>query len=111
VRRIRDVEELDAVLEEHRAVLFKHSTRCGSSARALRRVEEYERLPGAAPVFLVDVIEDRDLARSIAKRLDVAHQSPQAIVVHRGTAVWHASHMWVRTEDLARHAGGSEPAD
>jgi bacillithiol system protein YtxJ len=54
------------------------------------------------PVYLVDVTRHRVLAREIASRLGIQHQSPQAILLQRGTAVWHESHFAVTAEAIAR---------
>jgi bacillithiol system protein YtxJ len=38
------------------------------------------------------VLADRAVARSIAERCGVRHESPQAILFEAGRPVWHASH-------------------
>jgi len=97
---IRDEDGLEAALAAPRAVLFKHSTRCGTSARAFRQVESYELEPGAAPVYLLDVVADRALARLAADRLAIRHESPQAVVLEGGRPTWHASHGRVTREAI-----------
>ncbi|MDT8435681.1 MAG: bacillithiol system redox-active protein YtxJ [Gemmatimonadota bacterium] len=89
---VRTTEQLDAALALPVAVLFKHSPRCGTSAWAHRQVERYEEGDGAAPVFLVDVVRCRDVSDEVARRLEIRHESPQAIVLAGGTPVWHGSH-------------------
>lgn len=101
MHRLRNEPEVEQALAEDRVFLFKHSTRCGTSLRALREVTRYEESYGSARVFLVDVIEERDLSRTIADRLGIPHQSPQVILVSGGAAVWHASHGGVSAEALA----------
>jgi bacillithiol system protein YtxJ len=54
-------------------------------------------------VFLVDVRAQRSLSQQIAARAGVRHESPQAIVFRRGTAVWNASHSDVTAAEIARH--------
>jgi bacillithiol system protein YtxJ len=97
---VRDAAELEAALGAPRAVLFKHSTRCGTSARALRQLESYEATAGAAPVYLLDVVAAPALARSAAERLGIRHESPQAIVLSAGRPTWHASHGRVTADAL-----------
>lgn len=106
---VRDEAGLDAVLAAPRAVLFKHSTRCGTSAWALRQVESYELEPGAAPVYLLDVVADPALARLAAERLEIRHESPQAIVLAGGRPAWHASHGRI-TRDALVGATASRPS-
>jgi len=108
---VRDEAGLEALRAAPRAVLFKHSTRCGTSAWALRQVESYEREPGAAPVYLLDVVADPALARLAAERLAIPHESPQAILVVEGRPAWHASHGGITREALvAATTSGSSGA-
>lgn len=109
---VRDEAGLEAVLAAPRAVLFKHSTRCGTSAWAFRQVESYELAPGAAPVHLLDVVAEPALARLAAERIGIRHESPQAIALARGRPVWHASHGGVSRDALvaATAAGPPDPA-
>ncbi len=97
--------DLEQALSADRAFLFKHSTRCGTSSRAYRQVTEYEEADEPIPVFLVDVIAERTLARSIADRLGVRHRSPQVILLESGRPIWHASHGAVTAEILTEKAG------
>ena len=72
-------------------VVFKHSMACPISHWADRCLADAEETLGA-PVYRVVVQTHRALSNRIAGDLDVRHETPQAIVVHRGRAVWHASH-------------------
>lgn len=53
---------------------------------------------------VVKVIEDRPVSNEIAARLGVKHESPQAILVRSGKAVWHASHGRITAAALAEAA-------
>jgi bacillithiol system protein YtxJ len=89
---LRDLAGYERALAEPRLLLFKHSTRCPISAAALVEFEAFRAAwPDAATAF-VDVVRDRDLARAIAERSGVRHESPQAILFEAGTPAWHASH-------------------
>ena len=97
VKEITTVDEVSKVLETSEAgplFLFKHSTTCPISASAHRRVVDFiKTAPAGTPEFhLVKVIESRPASNDIAARLNVTHQSPQLILVDKGTAVWNASH-------------------
>lgn len=75
-------------------LIFKHSTTCPISAAAHQQFQQAVAagdLAGAR-LGLVRVIEERALSQAIAARFGVKHQSPQAIVLRNGRAVWHASH-------------------
>ncbi len=94
---ITTLAEFDALLEESErcpVLIFKHSTRCPVSAAAHSRMAAWERAVGeeAPPVYLVKVIESRELSNEIASHLGVTHKSPQVLLVRDGLAVWNASH-------------------
>ncbi|MDZ4698556.1 MAG: bacillithiol system redox-active protein YtxJ [Rhodothermales bacterium] len=72
-------------------IIYKHSTSCGISAGARRRLLELG-LAGDPPVYEVVIQQARPLSHSIAATLGVRHESPQAIVLHEGQAVFHTSH-------------------
>ncbi len=101
MRSLRDESDFEQALREERVYLFKHSTRCGTSLRALREVTRYEESDGSAPVLLVDVIAERALSRTIADRLGIRHQSPQVVLLCHGSPVWSASHGGVTAAALA----------
>ena len=88
--QITDTDALDELLaRSHDApvVLFKHSTTCPISAAAYRQMTAVER-----EVSLVVVQKARDVSSEIASRTGIRHESPQAIVLRNGEAVWNASH-------------------
>ncbi|MGW8283012.1 MAG: bacillithiol system redox-active protein YtxJ [Gemmatimonadota bacterium] len=101
MRPLRDESDFEQALRQERAYLFKHSTRCGSSLRALREMSRYEESDGSTPVFLVDVIAERAVSQMIADRLGVRHESPQVVLLSRGSPVWSASHGGVTAAALA----------
>ncbi|MBP2018781.1 bacillithiol system protein YtxJ [Symbiobacterium terraclitae] len=96
-RQLWTMADVEAVLAEslRRPVLiFKHSTRCPISAAAFREWQAYLASPEARQVAnaWVRVIEERPVSLALASRAGVAHQSPQALLISGGRAVWHASH-------------------
>ena len=92
-----EFDELLARSYEAPVVLFKHSTTCPISVRAHGQMK---RLSGevAAQIALVVVQRARELSRSVAERTGVRHESPQAIILRNGQAVWSASHFDITTE-------------
>jgi bacillithiol system protein YtxJ len=106
LRTLQDVSELDEPLHAEQAVLFKHSTHCPTSARALKEVERFASQDPDTPVYLVDVVRDRFLSRQISERLGIRHASPQAIVLRRGRPAWHASHYRITARALLRETAG-----
>jgi bacillithiol system protein YtxJ len=62
------------------------------SAAARREWEAFLRERPDVTALFVDVIADRAVARGIAERCGVRHESPQAILFVAGAPAWHASH-------------------
>jgi len=82
-------------------LLFKHSTRCPISARALRETELWlSENPGRVHACRILVVENRPVSNFVAEQLGVRHESPQAILLWEGRVVWHASHLSIRGDAL-----------
>lgn len=89
--------------QDERAVIFKHSTRCGVSAGALASFKEFaaDFKSGNATLYLVDVISNRDVSQKIASDIKLPHASPQALVLGAGgDIVWSATHFAITVDAL-----------
>ena len=91
------LEELFELSHSRPVVLFKHSTTCPISSAAYQEISQYE-----GDIALLIVQSARELSRAVETRTGVRHESPQAIVLREGRAVWNASHWRVRAEEVAR---------
>lgn len=82
------------ISDEKPVMVFKHSTRCPVSARAYREFDVYAESATERGVecVVVRVVENRGLSEEIATTLNVTHQSPQAILILAGQALWSESH-------------------
>jgi bacillithiol system protein YtxJ len=89
-----DVEGLLAASAGRPVLIFKHSTACGLSAMAHEQFVSYLSTAEAGEVEhgLVRVIEERPVSQALAGAVGVVHQSPQALLIRNGKAVWNASH-------------------
>lgn len=96
VTDIQAFNELAANSQERPVVIFKHSLTCPISAAAYEQMAEFE-----GEVALVEVQRARELSNEIEKRLGVAHESPQAIVLRNGKVVWNASHFKITAAAVA----------
>jgi bacillithiol system protein YtxJ len=95
--------DLDAALAAPGpAVLYKHSTRCDLCDSAIAEVEAFARGRPDVDVYYLDLLAHRDVSNSIAARLGVRHESPQAIVLRAGKAVAVLNHEAVRADALER---------
>jgi bacillithiol system protein YtxJ len=102
--RLRTAAELDAAFAAERFLLFKHSTLCPISAAAFEEYERWSEDHPQAATGWIDVIQERALARTVAERTGIRHESPQAILLAHGRARWDASHGAITEESLDRAA-------
>jgi bacillithiol system protein YtxJ len=93
--------DLAALLAAPLAVLYKHSPICPASGVAYEEMLAFRRR-SSVPVFLVDVVRHRPLARALAERIGVQHASPQAIILRDGVVAWHRSHYEIEADAMAR---------
>ena len=89
-----DFEALLTASERGRVAVFKHSTTCPLSSLAKNRVDR-ALADGTLdlPVYYLDLLRYRGVSALVADELGVRHESPQLIVVDRGEAVYHTSHL------------------
>ncbi|GAA0412730.1 bacillithiol system redox-active protein YtxJ [Paenibacillus motobuensis] len=103
--RITSIEDLHSALQQSTSqplLLFKHSTRCPISAGAEREFTAYlNAAPNEGVIYgLIYVIEEREVSNAAAELLGVKHESPQAILVKNGQAVWNTSHSQITSGAL-----------
>lgn len=99
INKITSIEELEEVFvksNEKPVALFKHSTTCPISASVYHEVQNVD-----GEVNVVIVQSARNVSNEIAARTGVRHESPQAIVLKDGKAVYHASHYDITAEDVS----------
>ncbi len=82
--------------ENSPVLLFKHSTNCPISSHVLSDVREL-----SAEINVIVVQHARGVSNEVETRLGVRHESPQAIVVSHGRAVYQASHYDVSSDEIA----------
>lgn len=88
--KVESIERLDELFDashDHPVILFKHSVTCGISSGVYREVANV-----GLDVNIVVIQTHRDISNEIAARTGIRHESPQAIVLHRGEPKYHASH-------------------
>jgi bacillithiol system protein YtxJ len=106
---LSDLDMLEAAIAESAerpVLLFKHSRTCGISSEALDELQTHVAAQAgtAAGVSykVITVQSHRGLSDSAAQRLGIRHETPQAILVKDGRAVWNASHFRITAAALAR---------
>jgi len=102
---LQDVESLDAAIAESRdrpVLLFKHSRYCGVSCEALDELQSHIDARGGsgASYKMITVQTHRPVSDAAAHRLGIRHETPQAILLRDGKAVWNASHFRITASQL-----------
>jgi bacillithiol system protein YtxJ len=106
VETLDTLERLFTDSFERPVVLLKHSTSCGISSGVYREVSQV-----GGDVNVVVVQTHRDLSHSISHRTGIRHESPQAIVLVDGQAVYHASHYDIEAEHIEASLAESGAAE
>jgi bacillithiol system protein YtxJ len=101
---LKSITELDEAFSRSSTrpvLIFKHSRICPASANAL---DEFRDALGRLDFDhgLIVVQSSREISAEVASRTGVQHQSPQALLLHEGQVVWHASHSEITAAVLER---------
>ena len=101
---LNKIEQLDEIKQDAKPIIiFKHSTRCPVSTMARRNVElEAVLVPENVPTYFLDLIKFRDISNQIAEKWDVKHESPQVLLIHGETCIYHASHNDISIAEIVR---------
>ncbi len=97
--KIESAEQLENLFQKSAdapVILFKHSVTCPISSNVFNDVAA-----GLdAEINLVIMQEARSISNLIAEKTGIRHESPQAIVLQNGKAIYHASHYDITAEDI-----------
>ena len=102
IHEIAELERLLADTHDRPLLLFKHSYTCGVSAEALDELILHlgERQTLDARYAMITVQTHRHVSNAASAKLGVRHETPQAILVRAGRAIWSASHFRVNAVEL-----------
>ncbi len=89
------LEQLFSLSNEKPIIIFKHSVTCPISHDVFQDTSASDN-----EVFLVIVQNSRQISNEIAEKTGIRHESPQAIILRNGKAVWHASHYDITKDEL-----------
>lgn len=87
-------------------VIFKHSSRCSISSMARNRLDRTE-TPDGIDFYFLDIINHRNISNKIARDFHVHHESPQVLIINKGTCVYDESHSGIDMEDIKANAAKS----
>jgi bacillithiol system protein YtxJ len=98
--------QTEAQLEEIRErstgrpqLIFKHSTRCSTSALVKGRLERAQQ-PESIDFYYLDLINYRPVSNKIAETFLVEHESPQVLLIRNGECVYDESHMGITMDEI-----------
>lgn len=101
ITKITDIGTLEEVLKKPESILFKNSTRCPISSFARKEFEKFAEQKGMnIDLFMIDIIENRDVSKEFAGKTGIKHESPQVCYIKNGTIIWHESHMSITCDNL-----------
>jgi len=84
-------------------LIYKHSHRCSICFLAKEELEKVaEELNSIADLYIVNVINQREVSNSIASKLEVRHESPQVIILKNKKVVWNGSHWSVKGKEILK---------
>ncbi|MDJ0766929.1 MAG: bacillithiol system redox-active protein YtxJ [Myxococcota bacterium] len=102
LKNLADEGALEEAMAADTAILYKHSSFCAISMGVKRQIERFAGRNPDIPLYVVDVVGDRDLSTQLAEDFGIQHQSPQAIALRSGKAQHHASHHEITVDLLEK---------
>jgi bacillithiol system protein YtxJ len=80
-------------------LIFKHSTRCSVSTTVKNRLDR-NTTNETIDCHYLDLIAHRTISNQIAEDYQVAHESPQVILVKNGICIYDASHLDIQWDEI-----------
>lgn len=100
----KQLEEIITISNKPRlngVLLFKHSPRCGVSLHALKQLKkDWVNSSEKVDVYLINVLEHRDISNQVSAIFGVRHESPQVLFIKNGACIGNASHWEVSIETV-----------
>jgi bacillithiol system protein YtxJ len=93
------LEEIKTRSTDRPQVIFKHSTRCSTSAVVKGRLERGKE-PESIDFYYLDLISYRPVSNKIADLFQIDHESPQVLLIRNGQCVYDESHMGITMADI-----------
>jgi bacillithiol system protein YtxJ len=103
---LTEIAQLQQIIEASNSkpqVIFKHSTRCATSAMIKSRLERAE-APASLDFYYLDLIAFRSVSNEIEELFRVAHESPQLLLIKNGVCVYDESHYGISMDEAAEQA-------
>ena len=74
-------------------LIFKHSTRCATSALAVNRLDRnWNYKDTELPTYFLDLLNFRSVSDEIVSMFGIHHESPQILIIKGGSCIYSDSH-------------------
>lgn len=106
LNNLSQLEEIIRLSQTRPQLIFKHSTRCFISKSVLRNFEsDWPANDPKVDCWFLDLLAHRDVSGAVEKQFLVRHESPQAILIQQGQAVYNASHDDISAVEISGRVG------
>ena len=96
---IDQIEQIKSHSFNKPQLIFKHSTRCGTSSMVLNRLERSD-APVNADFYFLDLLQFRAVSQAVSEIFNVHHESPQMLLIKNGECIYEESHMGIRMQEI-----------
>src|ERR1700760_2762222 len=93
------LEEIKTRSTDRPQLIFKHSTRCSTSAVVKGRLERAKE-PDSIDFYYLDLLSYRPVSNRIAELFQIDHESPQVLLIRDGECIYDESHMGITMADI-----------
>ncbi|MEM8999971.1 MAG: bacillithiol system redox-active protein YtxJ [Bacteroidota bacterium] len=104
---LKGLDQLDYIVQRSFAkpqLVFKHSTTCGISRMVLQMfTTSYHISEDTVDLYFLDLHAYREISNEVAVRFQVMHESPQLLVIKKGSVIFHSSHGAITEIDLREY--------
>jgi monothiol bacilliredoxin len=80
-------------------LIFKHSTRCPTSALVKGRLDRAAK-PGSIDFYYLDLIHYRPVSNKVVDLFRIGHESPQVLLIRDGQCVYNESHLGITMDQI-----------
>lgn len=99
---LQSESQLDEIREKSTRrpqVIFKHSTRCSTSALVKNRLERAKQ-PASIDFYYLDLLSYRPVSNKIVDAFGIHHESPQILLIRDGKCVYDESHIGISMDEI-----------
>ena len=99
----QQLEEIKTNSASRPQVIFKHSSRCSVSSMARNRLDK-NTFPEGIDFYFLDILNHRNISNKIASDFQVYHESPQVLLISKGSCVYDESHSGIHMDEITANA-------